>query len=141
MGCPPGDGDGRLCSPGRLCQPQNPTKSSPSQNPHPCCLLSQLQAGQEVVLGTQQGHLLKDTLLDLGHHQPHQHGQGGGAHVKAGSVGEVFLQVVKGTWRREKLLEVTRLVRRRVRLRDQAGTSNISPSVVGKKILGPTLAI
>lgn len=73
------------------------------------------------MLGTQQGHLLKDALLDLGDHQPHQHVQGGSAHIQAGSVGEVFLQVVKGTCMREKLLIATGLVSRRVRLLDHQG--------------------
>lgn len=65
--------------------------------PYPGCLLGELQPRQEVFLGTQQGHLLEDALLDLGEHQLHQHGEGSRAHVQAGSVGEVFLQVVKGT--------------------------------------------
>lgn len=94
----------------------SPTKSSLPQGAHPCCLLGKLQPGEEVMLGTQQGHLLKDTLLDLGNHQPHQHVQGGCTHIQAGSIGEVFLQVVKGTCMREKLLVAMGLASRRVRL-------------------------
>jgi len=76
---------------------------------YPGCLLSELQPREEVLLGMQQGHLLKNALLDLGDHQPHQHVEGSSAHIQTGSIGEVFLQVVKGTCTREKMLGAARL--------------------------------
>lgn len=68
--------------------------------PYLGCFLSKLQAGEKVAVGTKQEDLLEDTFLHLGDHQPHQHVQGGSAHVQTGGVGEILLQVVEGPWKR-----------------------------------------
>lgn len=106
--------------PSRPCPtlPQPPAQRAPeSQEPQPgpspgtatpCCpppsrphlgrLLGEAQLGQAVVgsLGGLQQEALEDTLLGLGTHELLQHGEGGGAHVRAGRVGEVLPQEAEG---------------------------------------------
>lgn len=79
-----------------LTSPPTPTLLTPYLG----CFLSKLQAGEKVAVGTKQEDLLEDTFLHLGNHQPHQHVQGGSAHVQTGGVGEILLQVVEGPWKR-----------------------------------------
>lgn len=65
---------------------------------HPSSLLGQTQLGSEACVRCGERDALKHTLLHLGDHQPHQHAQRWAAHIQAGSVGEIILQVIKRTW-------------------------------------------